>query len=266
MSESARTKFFICNRCNKNSKTHPDNFNEQAIVEDIFEVLGLDVILVSSRHLFRMPYSLHEKTALASVVLNEKELKEFDMIRDANPLNIQVKSFIPNSKPNEAQRLLIESLEYKIPEEKFDISKISKTQNNNQEGDKKYREVKITDFSSKIYPPSINKILAGMGDGRKRALFILLSFFKSLRMPDERIQKEIEIWNAKNKEQLPPSYIKGQLMWYAKNKPKLPPNFDKPYYKEIGIIPSQEELKFKNPVNYAVKKSFALRGYNNSNK
>lgn len=265
MSELARTKFFICNRCNKNSKNNPDNFNEQAIVEDIFEVLGLDVILVSSRHLFRMPYSLHEKTALASVVLDPEELKDFDMIRDANPLKVQVKSFIPNSKTNEAQRLLIEALEYKIPEEKFDLSKVNKDNKSGEGENKKYKEVKITDFSSKIYPPSINKILAGMVDGKKRALFILLSFFKSLKMPDDRLQKEIEAWNLKNPEPLPPGYIKGQLMWHAKTQTKLPPNFDKPYYKEIGIIPTQEELKAKNPVSYAVKKSFALRGYGEGN-
>lgn len=36
-----------------------------------------DLILVSPRHLFRMPYSLHEKTALASVVLNPEEVKNF---------------------------------------------------------------------------------------------------------------------------------------------------------------------------------------------
>jgi len=263
MVELSKSKFFTCRICDKNSKTHPDNFNEQAIVEDIFEVLGLDVILVSSRHLFRMPYSLHEKTALASVVIDSSEVKNFDMIRDANPLKVKVKDFMPESKVNEAQRLLIEAIEYKIPEEKFDISKVSKGNNQNEASgeNKKYKEITIREFSSKIYPPSINKILQGMGDGRKRALFILLSFFKSLKMPDERIQKEVELWNAKNTEQLPPSYIKGQLMWYAKTKPKLPPNFDKPYYKEIGIIPTQEEMKSKNPVSYAVKKSFALAGY-----
>src|SRR3989304_3467208 len=36
-----------------------------------------DLILVSSRHLFRMPYSLHEKTALDSVVLKPDEISEF---------------------------------------------------------------------------------------------------------------------------------------------------------------------------------------------
>src|SRR3989338_8403883 len=33
-----------------------------------------DIILVSSRHLFRMPYSLHEKTALASIVIDENKI------------------------------------------------------------------------------------------------------------------------------------------------------------------------------------------------
>ena len=36
-----------------------------------------DLVLVSSRHLFRMPYSLHEKTTLASVVVLPEELKNF---------------------------------------------------------------------------------------------------------------------------------------------------------------------------------------------
>jgi len=38
-----------------------------------------DLILVSPRHLFRCPYSLHEKTALASIVLTEEELAEFEL-------------------------------------------------------------------------------------------------------------------------------------------------------------------------------------------
>ena len=32
-----------------------------------------DLVLISPRHLFRMPYSLHEKTALASVVINKNK-------------------------------------------------------------------------------------------------------------------------------------------------------------------------------------------------
>ena len=98
-------------------------------------------------------------------------------------------------------------------------------------------------------------------DGRKRALFILLSFFKSLKLTDEQIAAEIEAWNNKNAEPLPPTYIKGQLMWYAKQKEaKMPPNFDKHYYKDLGFQPSQEEIASKNPVSYVIKKYFWMKG------
>src|SRR3989338_4413776 len=60
-----------------------------------------DIILVSSRHLFRMPYSLHEKTSLASVVLNPEEISKFQP-RDANPLKVSVRNFLPDSKEGEA--------------------------------------------------------------------------------------------------------------------------------------------------------------------
>src|SRR3989344_3559640 len=60
-----------------------------------------DIILVSPRHLFRMPYSLHEKTALASVVLNAEQISKFDL-KDADPLKAEAKNFIPNAKEGEA--------------------------------------------------------------------------------------------------------------------------------------------------------------------
>ena len=113
-----------------------------------------------------------------------------------------------------------------------------------------------------MYPPTIKKILEGMKtDGRKRALFILLSFFKSLKLSDEQIANEIEAWNNKNHDPLKSGYVKSQLSWYAKNKPKMPPNFDKTYYNDIGFTPTQEELAAKNPVSYTIKKSFFLSGY-----
>lgn len=260
MQDKNRSKMFICNICNKNSKTHPDNFNESIIMEDIFEVLGLDVILVSPRHLFRMPYSLHEKTSLASVVLDIDKIKEFDMIRDADPLRVTVKNFTPPSIPGEATGLLIGAIEYKLPEE-VGQSLIKKSTNNFQENtqdkNKKFGDFQIRNLTPALYPPSIKKILEGMKtDGRKRALFILLSFFKSLKLSDEKIANDITEWNLKNGEPLSQSYIQGQISWYSKQKQtKLPPNFDKVYYKEIGISPTIEELAAKNPVSYVIKKS-----------
>jgi hypothetical protein len=119
-----------------------------------------------------------------------------------------------------------------------------------------------------MYPPSIKKILEGMkSDGRKRALFILLSFFKSLKMNDEEIFKQIDEWNKKNHEQLPLGYLKAQMMWYSKQREtKLPPNFDKSYYREIGINPTAEELATRNPVSYTIKKAIGKLPSDNFNK
>src|SRR3990167_7225909 len=46
--------------------------------------LNIDTILISSRHLFRMPYSLHEKSGLVSVPLNPDEVLNFKK-EDADP-------------------------------------------------------------------------------------------------------------------------------------------------------------------------------------
>jgi hypothetical protein len=43
-----------------NSINNPENFS-RAEKADLFEVMGLDLVLVSPRHLFRMPYSLTRK-------------------------------------------------------------------------------------------------------------------------------------------------------------------------------------------------------------
>ena len=208
-----------------------------------------DIILVSPRHLFRMPYSLHEKTALASIVLELDEIKDFQP-RDANPLKIKVRNFMPDSKEGEARELLIQALDW------------HKENNYNLSGKEKksfdYKPIKLQNLSEKMFPPSIQKILQGVSDGRKRALFILLNLFRSLGMDKDELEKRIYSWNEKNKIPLKIGYIKSQLSWNYRNKVVLPPNFDKDYYKGIGIIPTDEELRYKNPVNYVVKKSFQL--------
>ena len=70
-----------------------------------------DLILVSSRHLFRMPYSLHEKTALSSVVLEKSEIGAFNP-RDAEAFKVKIRSFMPESRENEAKELLIQALDW----------------------------------------------------------------------------------------------------------------------------------------------------------
>ncbi len=209
-----------------------------------------DLVLVSPRHLFRTPYSLHEKTGMASIVLDETELLHFQP-EDANPLKMRIKNYSHQAEKNEASQLLIQALDW---------SKESRTRKEAEEkqANRKFEEIKV-DKSGIIYPPSIKKMLEGLKDGKKRALFIMLNFFRSLNFTKEEVEKKIADWNIKNEKPLSPAYIKLQLEWTFKQKKRLPPNFDKPFYSEIGIIPNDEELKYKNPVNYVVKKSKWLK-------
>jgi hypothetical protein len=218
---------------------------EKSFAEDVVP----DLILVSSRHLFRTPYSLHEKTSLASAVISYEELVKFQP-SDADPMKITVKDFMPDPKEGEASRLLREALDWhgeKNPDE---------DQNKKTEF-KPSRMIKLDKLSDNNFPPSVQKILKGVEDGRKRALFILLNFFRSVGMEKEELEKRIYDWNKVNAIPLKEGYIKAQLTWSFRRSPVLPPNFDKDYYKGIGIVPTQEELNYKNPVNYTVKKTLS---------
>ncbi len=206
-----------------------------------------DLILVSSRHLFRMPYALHEKTALASVVLKPDEIPGFDLT-DADPMKARVRDFLPAVEQGEARELLMQALDW-YKEYYGDIEKTPK-----DTGD--FKPIKLSKISDKNFPPSIQKILQGMQDGRKRALFILINFFRSIGIERKELEQRIEYWNKKNEVALKQGYIKSQLTWSYRNKVVPPPNFDKDYYKGIGIIPTEQELRTKNPISYFVRKSF----------
>ncbi len=207
-----------------------------------------DIILVSPRHLFRMPYSLHEKTALASVVLNPEKISKFEL-KDADPLKAEIKNFIPDVKEGEASEFLVQALDW----HKENHGKISSSEK--QKYTEEFKPINVGEISDKNFPDSIKKILEGLSDGKKRAFFVLISFFRSIGIEKQELEKRIYEWNSKNNHQLKEGVIKSQLIQSYKNKIVLPPNFDKDYYAGIGIIPTPEEKRYKNPVSYFVKKT-----------
>ena len=208
-----------------------------------------DLILVSPRHLFRMPYSLHEKTALASVVLKPEEIPGFQP-KDADPFKAEIRNFMPDAIPGEATELLREAMDWnktQNPEEKKSESAYR---------DKEFKPIILKEISEKNFPPSIKQILQGMkGDGRKRALFILVNFFRSIGMERKAIEKNLSEWNNKNEIPMREGYITSQLISSYRGKAIPPPNYDKDYYKAIGIIPTEEELRYRNPTSYMVRKT-----------
>ncbi len=207
-----------------------------------------DLILVSPRHLFRMPYSLHEKTSLASVVLLPEQIKDFQP-KDADPLKAEPKNFMPDAKEGEAAELLREALDWHKAQNPDEAEKSGKS-------DKEFKPIVLKEISERNFPSSIRKILQGIkGDGRKRALFIILNFFRSVGMDRKDVEQMISRWNSKNQVPLKDGYIKAQLIASYRRKAIPPPNYDKDYYRALGILPTEEEIRVKNPVSYMVRKT-----------
>jgi len=243
--------YYECNKCNINSKENPDNFS-QKIETDLFDLMGLDLILVSPRHLFRTPYSLHEKTALASVVIEKQDLENFQL-KDADPMKIIVKNFMPDAKQDEAKELVMQAMDW------YRENKISRGETDEKITDKfaEFKPIKLDDISEEKFPPCIKKVLKGVSDGRKRALFVLINFFRSIGMEKQELEKNIDDWNKKNEVPIKQGYIKSQLLWGYRHKPIMPPNC-REFYQGIGVcIPDNLCNKIKNPVNYVVRKNFA---------
>ncbi|MCW8965686.1 MAG: hypothetical protein OQK82_03230, partial [Candidatus Pacearchaeota archaeon] len=239
--------FYECTKCNINSKKNPNNFS-RTIEEDLFDVMGLDLVLISPRHLFRTPYSLHEKTALASVVLTLEELKSFEL-KDASPMNIKPKDFMPDSKENEAEYLLRESLEWSTENKPTINKKVNGKYAN-------FKPLNLKNITEQQFPPCIINILKGIKDGKKRALFTLIHFFRSIGLDKIELEKKIEEWNKKNNPPLKQGYITSQLSWAYSRKPLMPPNC-KEFYQGIAVCtPDNLCGIIKNPVNYIVKKNF----------
>jgi hypothetical protein len=220
------------------------DLDSEEVVEEIeAEKLGsLDLVLVASRHLFRMPYSLHEKTALASVVLEKDEIDGFKP-GDADPFKVKIKEFLPNNKLGEGERLLAAALEWKrrknIREEGLQRKKYSEF---------KGKRVDLKDVSEDMFPKPIKKLLKGLQDGKKRGLFILLTFLKSCGFSPEEINEKVRGWNKKNEQPLKEGYVRSQIEWHLKqNRKILPPNYSNgAFYKDLGLLDGKE--KTKNPL------------------
>ncbi|TRZ55695.1 hypothetical protein D4Q76_00025 [archaeon] len=199
-----------------------------------------------NRHLFRMPYSLHEKTWLASVPLSEKQLKTFEPAQ-AKPENIKKfdSAFLKN-KLEEASELLMQALEWQSKQVQPALV---------QKNDKKHSEIK-NEIPEQFFPPCVKNILAGIGDGRKRSVFTLSAFLKYMNWTPEHIEKRVEEWNGKNPSPISNATIRSQLKWHLRQNRKIfPANCDSDlFYKSIGVCkPDNTCHGLKNPINYAFR-------------
>lgn len=91
---------------------------------DVGKFLEIDTILIAPRHLYRMPYSFHEKSELVSIPINPNKVMEFkkDM---AKPDNVRFEhEFLKRSvKRDEAKTLILNSFDYKPKKRRRKTSK-----------------------------------------------------------------------------------------------------------------------------------------------
>ncbi len=256
-------EFFFCEDCGTSSRdskhlsdkkvtyTRDSNFSRNYSSDFKEEISGekmaeLDLVLVSSRHLFRMPYSLHEGTALASVVLTKEQINSFSPT-DASPLKVKVSDFYPTAKEGEASKLLESAISWK----KFhDAEEESITKKKYSSG-----KIEVTGVTEEMFPKPIKKLLKGLVDGRKRGLFVILTFLKCLNFSPEYIHKKVSDWNKLNEQPLKEGYIRSQIDWHLKQtKQILPPNYkNDSYYKDLNLI--EDYPKAKNPIVEVLKKA-----------
>ena len=216
-----------------------------------FSIIELDTVLISSRHLYRAPYSINEKKGLVSVPLDLEDLPSFNL-KKARMENIKtIRPFLPESTEKEASTLVIQAFD--TINKKPDLIQIEEPSQNSRT----YEELK-TSISAEFFPPCIQQILEGVKqDGRKRALFILINFLKSVGYTTEQVEKMVLDWDKKNYQPLHAGYVQSQLNWHKRQSGNiLPPNCNNEnYYKALGIECSN--CTSKNPVNVAKRKFFA---------
>ena len=230
----------------------PATYAEKADQEIAGDKLGsLDLVLVSPRHLFRMPYSLHEKTSLASVVLTKSQVATFTP-RDADPLRAIPQLYAPIPVPGEATDLLRIALQRKSAQKS--VTERARTYA------REFEPTTLTGVTEDMFPSSIKILLKGLVDGKKRGLFILITFLRCAGFSDEATTARVFEWNEKNQPPLKEGYVRSQLNWHFKQKKKiLPPNYEnQSFYKDIGLI--EKDPDAKNPlveVSRALKKKNA---------
>jgi Eukaryotic and archaeal DNA primase small subunit. len=173
-----------------------------------YDIIEIDTILISSRHLIRCLYSINEKTGNLSIPIKENYIEKLNP-EDSNINNYSYEGIpyltedLERKESKELKKLINDSLLWKIKNE-FEVIKFSRLAENykNQEGieeaKKDVEEIKKRKIgiNEDLFPPCIKNILNNkeMDDGRKRSLFILINFFANIGWDWDKIERYIKEW------------------------------------------------------------------------
>ena len=265
-------KEFICKKCGSSVKNSDADFikcekcgvlmekiedkkslcecgsNRSCSTFNPLSIIDVDTLLISSRHLYRTPYSLHEKSKLVSRPFNPEKVLKFEK-KYAEPKNVKISKwrFLDREKvkKNEAKELAIKALEFMGKKEELQ----------EKDFEKEYED--IGEIPEHLFPPCVKKMAGGLKDGRKRSLFILTNFLTSCGWGYDKIEKFLRECNKKNDERLREVLIVGKIRYHKQKKKKiLPPNCaNKMYYADMGVCkPDNLCSKIRNPVSYSRRK------------
>lgn len=212
---------------------------------NLTKILNIDTLLLSSRHMYRAPYSLHEKSGLVSLPMLLDEVLTFDKEK-AKPEKVVENKILPlfinrNVVKDDCDLFVKEAIEFMDREEtkKKDTTHSTITE----------------EISEEYFPPCIKKILLGLKDGRKRSLFILINFLRTCGWGRKSIETLIHNWNEKNFEKLRENIVVSQVNYHTSRKDIVPPPNCRQHYQELGVcFPEELCNTITNPVMYAIRK------------
>ena len=226
--------------------THKDL--RAAFNEPLEKVVTIDSGVISTRHLFRMPYALHPKTWLASIPIAKDELENFDTSK-AKVENLKIeKKFLNTAEKfeNEATELLQAAFDW-AQKDATEKKKISIEE----------FKLPISAIPPEFWPPCMHNILRGLEDGKKRSVFVLTTYLHNIGWKKDDIERFLLSWNEKNKPPLRENIVKLQFEGqFKRQKPQMAPNCDNMgYYKGYGVCtPDSFCATIKNPVTYTLRK------------
>lgn len=215
---------------------------------DPFSVLSLDTVLISSRHLYRMPYSFNEKSGLVSIMLEDISKFDREMAKPEN-INVLKAKFLDGGEKGEAKKLIVQAFDFNPAKEETEAVQ------------KREFEAQGTSIPVELFPPCMHNIFRGMEDGKKRSLFILVNFLTTVGWGYDEIEKFLHEWNKKNPEPLREQLIVGHLRYHKQMKKRvLPPNCaNTMYYVDMRICtPDNFCPRIKNPANYSILKAKSI--------
>ena len=154
-------------------------------------------------------------------------------------------NYYPDNKPDEGKKLLSDALKWKQSNTQFEEKKLMEKYS---KASSEYQELDYSKVNEKMFPAPIKKLLNGLKDGKKRGLFVLITFLRGVGYPPDKINLDVREWNKKNEPPLKEGYIKSQIDWHLKQKKKiLPPNYSNDsFYKDLGILDKKPDVK--NPL------------------